>query len=83
VEVRGAAGGGRIEISVHDCGAGIPESARDHVFDAYFTTKPNGSGLGLAVSREIVESHGGQLDFETGERGTTFRVRLPASAEER
>lgn len=64
-------------IRVSDQGEGIPESARPHIFDAYFTTKPNGSGLGLAVSREIVASHGGSLEFDTGPSGTAFTLALP------
>lgn len=78
VEVYAQAGEGAIELRVKDQGPGIPPSIRDHVFDPYFTTKDSGNGLGLAVSREVVANHGGQLDFETGERGTTFRLKLPA-----
>jgi two-component system, NtrC family, sensor histidine kinase HydH len=66
-----------LRILVADQGPGIPDEARPHVFDAYFTTKPNGSGLGLAVSREIVANHGGVLEFETGSSGTNFVLRLP------
>jgi len=66
-----------VRISVTDHGPGIPEEVRPYVFDAFFTTKPNGTGLGLAVSREIAGRHGGQLDFETGPAGTTFRLHLP------
>jgi signal transduction histidine kinase len=65
-------------VTVTDKGAGIGEEARAHIFDAYYTTKPNGSGLGLAVSREIVANHGGSLGFETGPEGTSFILRLPA-----
>jgi signal transduction histidine kinase len=64
-------------IRISDQGTGIPEEARVHVFDAYYTTKPNGSGLGLAVSREIVVNHGGILNFETGPEGTIFILELP------
>ncbi len=67
-----------IRIVVNDKGAGIAEDVRPHVFDAYFTTKPNGSGLGLAVSREIVANHGGTLEFETGPEGTNFILQLPS-----
>jgi signal transduction histidine kinase len=66
-----------VRILVSDQGQGIPEEARPHIFDAYFTTKPNGSGLGLAVSREIVANHGGVLEFETTSSGTNFVLRLP------
>jgi len=66
-----------VGITVADQGPGIPEEARPHIFDAYFTTKPNGSGLGLAVSREIVANHGGALEFEPTASGTRFRLQLP------
>jgi two-component system, NtrC family, sensor histidine kinase HydH len=66
-----------VRIVVSDSGSGIPEEARQHIFDAYFTTKPNGSGLGLAVSREIIANHGGTLDFETTTSGTSFILQLP------
>ncbi|MCP5120058.1 MAG: GHKL domain-containing protein [bacterium] len=68
---------GHLSLAVADRGSGIPEEARPHVFDVYFTTKPEGVGLGLSVSREIVANHGGRLDFDTGEHGATFRVQLP------
>jgi signal transduction histidine kinase len=70
-----------IRIEVHDKGPGIPEAAREHIFDPYFTTKENGTGLGLAVSREIVCQHGGSLEFESNGSGTTFVLRLPAPLE--
>ncbi len=66
-----------IRIAVSDDGPGIPDRARDHVFDPYFTTRDSGNGLGLAVSREVVAHHGGSLHFETGVGGTTFTMRLP------
>ena len=66
-----------IEVTVTDRGAGIPETIRDHVFDAFFTTRPEGTGLGLSVSREIVTAHGGSLSFTTSPHGTTFFLRLP------
>jgi signal transduction histidine kinase len=68
---------GSVRIAVSDGGPGIPDSAREHVFDPYFTTRNSGNGLGLAVSREVVAHHGGSLRFETGAEGTTFTMRLP------
>jgi signal transduction histidine kinase len=65
-------------VAVTDQGPGVSREARSHVFDAYFTTKPDGTGLGLAVSREIVANHNGELDFRSGPKGTTFQLRLPA-----
>jgi signal transduction histidine kinase len=68
---------GSVRIAVSDHGSGIPEDAREHVFDPYFTTRDSGTGLGLAVSREVVSRHGGSLRFETGAEGTTFTMSLP------
>jgi len=69
-----------VRISVKDSGCGIPREHLPRLFDPYFSTKPGGSGLGLAVSYSIVKKHGGQIlvDSEPG-RGTTFFVYLPAS----
>ena len=66
-----------VAITIEDNGPGIPEDARAHIFDVYFTTKPDGVGLGLSVSREIVVNHGGRMEFESGPEGTTFRILLP------
>jgi len=69
---------GSVRVVVSDQGPGIPDEAKPHVFDAYYTTKSSGSGLGLAVSREIVANHGGELGFETSSSGTNFILVLPA-----
>ena len=68
---------GRAVLSVADTGTGLSEDARAHVFDAFYPTKAGGAGLGLAITKRLVEEHGGTIDFETGARGTTFRVALP------
>ncbi len=70
---------GAVVLSVEDDGRGIAAEDQPRLFQPYFTTKPQGTGLGLFVSRQIVEEMGGDLSFrsEPG-RGTTFRVRLPA-----
>ena len=65
------------EVAVIDQGSGIPDAIRDHVFDAFFTTRQEGTGLGLSISREIVAAHGGSLSFATSPAGTTFFLRLP------
>jgi signal transduction histidine kinase len=67
-----------VDVAVSDGGHGIPDDIRDHVFDAFFTTRPEGTGLGLSVSRELVAAHGGTLTFTTSPGGTTFLIRLPA-----
>ena len=71
--------GDSIVISVEDDGRGIAPDDQPRLFQPYFTTKPQGTGLGLFVSRQIVEEMGGALQFEsTPGQGTTFRVYLPA-----
>jgi two-component system NtrC family sensor kinase len=77
VRVRAGSPGG-VEIIVDDTGAGIPEEARASIFDPFFTTKQRGTGLGLAVTREIVEAHGGAIACEARSAGgTRFRITLP------
>jgi PAS domain S-box-containing protein len=69
---------GHLLISVSDTGAGIPADKVDQIFDTFFTTKPQGTGMGLAISRSIVESHGGRLwATSSSGRGSTFRFTLP------
>jgi signal transduction histidine kinase len=70
---------GSIRIAVHNCGLPIPEAVRPHVFDAFFTTKTGGTGLGLAVSREIVANHGGELALDSTSEHTTFAFLIPAA----
>src|SRR6201997_1232075 len=74
-------GHGPLLISVSDTGVGLPVENRDEIFNAFFTTKPEGSGMGLAISRSIVESHGGRLwATPNNGRGATFQLTLPAEA---
>jgi len=73
---------GRVMISVSDTGVGLPAGKADQIFNAFFTTKPQGSGMGLAISRSIVESHGGRLWATPNDgRGAAFHVTLPTVAE--
>jgi PAS domain S-box-containing protein len=73
---------GLVLISVSDTGVGLPEKA-EQIFHAFFTTKPEGSGMGLAISRSIVESHRGHLwATANDERGATFHFTLPTEAGE-
>jgi len=70
--------GGWVEIAVRDGGEGIPREILPHVFDPYFTTRPRGVGLGLAIAHRIVEGHRGTIDVESeAGKGTTMIVRLP------
>lgn len=64
-------------VAVQDNGDGVPEELRDHLFDPFVTTKVNGSGLGLAMVAKIVGDHGGVVEFDSSERGSTFKVSLP------
>jgi signal transduction histidine kinase len=74
-------GSGTVTISVTDTGTGIPEQARDKIFDRFFTTKEpgKGTGLGLALAYStVVEKHGGTMSFESVEgQGTTFTITIP------
>ncbi len=72
-----------VRISLHDQGIGIPEEYVKKIFDPYFTTKPKGSGLGLATAYSIIKSHSGLIavDSQPGE-GSTFTICLPASEKE-
>jgi two-component system sensor kinase FixL len=70
-----------VEVAVSDTGHGIPADRLPKLFDAFFTTKADGLGLGLAIARSIVEAHGGRIWAEDhGGRGATFRLTLPALA---
>lgn len=74
--------GPRIRISIRDHGCGIPSEVLPYIFDPYFTTKPTGSGLGLATAHAIVAKHGGHIRVESKIReGTLFEIDLPASNE--
>jgi signal transduction histidine kinase len=70
--------GDSVEISIADTGCGIPQEHLKKIFDAFFTTKSRGTGLGLAVVKKIIDRHQGQIDVQSkvGE-GTRFRIRLP------
>jgi PAS domain S-box-containing protein len=72
---------GQVLISVSDTGVGLPPEKADQIFDAFFTTKPQGTGMGLAISRSIVESHGGRIwATPNSGPGATFRLTLPYQA---
>jgi signal transduction histidine kinase len=73
---------GQLLVSVSDTGVGLPRETIEQIFDAFFTTKPQGSGMGLSISRSIVESHGGRLWATSNNgRGATFHFTLPTAAD--
>ncbi len=73
--------GGAVEVRVADTGHGIAEADRPRLFEPFFTTRPEGTGLGLALCREIVLGHGGKIELESsGPEGSVFLVVLPALA---
>jgi signal transduction histidine kinase len=68
----------RLALSVEDTGTGISAATLDRIFDLYYTTKPDGSGIGLSIVYRIVQLHGGEIEVQSTEgRGTTFRLLLP------
>lgn len=69
-----------IRIRVQDEGPGVAADARHRLFEALFTTKAKGTGLGLALCRRILEAHGGSIELEPGDRGATFLITLPREA---
>jgi two-component system sensor histidine kinase HydH len=72
--------GNDIEIKIEDNGCGIPEEILENILDPYFTTKPEGTGLGLAMAYKIIEEHGGTLHFDSVlHQGTTVTITLPLS----
>src|SRR5205823_2666533 len=72
---------GQLLISVSDTGVGLPPQQGDQIFKAFFTTKPHGTGMGLRISRSIVESHGGRLwAAHNSQRGASFHIALPTQS---
>ena len=70
-----------VALEVSDTGKGIPPEVENRLFDPFFTTKENGSGLGLSIAAQIVQKHGGELQYQTlVNRGTTFGIILPRLA---
>ncbi|WP_425523492.1 two-component system sensor histidine kinase NtrB [Jiella flava] len=67
-----------LEFAVEDNGDGVPDDIREHIFDPFVTTKPSGSGLGLALVAKIVGDHGGVIECESQPGHTVFRILMPA-----
>ena len=71
-----------VVVSVSDSGVGLPPQQTEQIFNAFFTTKPHGTGMGLRISRSIIESHDGRLwAAENPPRGAIFYFALPTKAE--
>ena len=68
----------KITIEVEDQGTGLDSEQLQHLFEPFYTTKPAGTGLGLAVSRELMRSQGGDLHYVSGAQGARFVVALPS-----
>ncbi len=73
---------GQITVSISDTGVGLPQESTEQIFDAFHTTKPEGTGMGLAITRSIVESHGGRVWADANQgAGAAFHFTLPIEAE--
>jgi signal transduction histidine kinase len=82
LEVRARADGRDVELRVSDTGTGMPPEVKRHIFEAFFTTKPDGkgTGLGLAICKEIARALRGRIDVESEPgKGSAFTVRFPAA----
>jgi len=79
----GRLAGDDAQLEIRDHGAGIPQEVRDKIFNLYFTTKKNGSGIGLAMAYRVMQLHNGSVEYDSVEgQGTTFRLRFPLVAPE-
>jgi len=79
LEVEARREGKAVRILVKDRGPGVPPEMREKLFEPFVTGKANGTGLGLAVSRQIIQRHGGTLELLPSDAGATFEIRLPVS----
>jgi signal transduction histidine kinase len=74
---------GQLLVSISDTGVGLPPQQTDQIFNPFFTTKPHGTGMGLRISRSILESHGGRLwAADNSPRCASFYFTLPAKVED-
>jgi signal transduction histidine kinase len=73
---------GQLMVSVSDSGIGLPVEGAKRIFEAFFTTKPDGTGIGLPLSRRIIESHGGRLWASANTpRGAVFHFTVPITSD--
>lgn len=80
IHVEASRSPGRTNVGVRDEGPGVPPEVRNRIFEALFTTKARGTGLGLALCRRIADAHGGSVDLDPTERGARFLVVIPDRA---
>jgi len=81
VTIRSLIAGAVVTISVNDCGSGFAADVGGHLFEPFFTSKPGGTGIGLAIARSTIEAHDGTIEGSAAaEGGATFRFTLPLSA---
>jgi signal transduction histidine kinase len=77
VEVATSVVNGSVRVAVRDHGAGVAAEIRNRLFTPFCTTKPNGVGVGLALAKELVDAHGGRLEWEPADPGARFVITLP------
>jgi two-component system sporulation sensor kinase A len=79
LEVELLSSGNYINIVIKDNGSGIPNDIIDKIFDPFVTTKQRGAGLGLAISKKIIDDHGGSISVKSEPgKGTEFRIKVPS-----
>ncbi len=72
---------GMLNIEVRDTGVGLPDGEQQQIFDPFYTTKDEGMGMGLSISRTIIEAHGGTMYTDTSGQHTIVGVALPQSGD--
>jgi signal transduction histidine kinase len=77
INISVAGGNDALRMTVSDTGNGIPETMRDHLFEPFASDRAGGTGLGLAMAREIIEAHGGSIRVAPSAKGATFEMDLP------
>jgi signal transduction histidine kinase len=77
LRIRSTRSDDEVFVQVQDSGEGLDPQQAEHIFQPFFTTKSEGTGMGLAISRSIIESHGGRLWAESSPKGALFQFTLP------
>jgi signal transduction histidine kinase len=80
ISLRATEEAGAVVFKINDTGTGIPAESMNRIFDLYFTTKADGTGMGLAITQQIVSQHGGYINVTSEPRkGSTFTIGIPVS----